>query len=177
MLRPLYVNSTTFYIYLLLFPRHFCHSCHVSFCYVSLVVMLILHNMKGMGSWACTVFSYFLMGLDIVLVEVPIYPGRWASAPIASFLAISMGLLAVIPTILAHWAHYLFPWASMAHLLYFFFYLLSCLWAYLLSFMPRWPIGLITSFLGLPQLIYFTFISCCTYGHVGCHFCHVGPLG
>ena len=64
--------------------------------------MLILHDMKGMGSRACTVFSYFLMGLDIVLAEVPIYPAHWASAPIASFLAVSMDLLAVIPAMLAH---------------------------------------------------------------------------
>ena len=173
---PLYVNSTTLCICLLLFPFRFCHSCHVSFCYMSLVFMLILHSMKGMGSWACTVFFYFLMGLDIVLVEVPICLARWAFAPIASFLAVSMGVLAIILAMLAHWAHYLsflgLPWP-----IYFIFYLLLCPWAYLLSFMPCWPIRLITSFLGLPQPIYLTFISCYAYRHVGCHSQHVGPLG
>ena len=111
---PLYVNSTTLCICLLLFPFRFCHSCHVSFCYMSLVFMLILHSMKGMGSQACTDFSHFLMGLDIVFVEVPIYLARWAFAPIASFLAVSMGVLAIILAMLAHWAHYLsflgLPW-------------------------------------------------------------------
>ena len=37
-----------------------------------------------------------------------------------------MGLLAIIPIILAHWAYYLFPWAFPAHLLYFYlFYFLT----------------------------------------------------
>ena len=82
--------------------------------------MLILHCLKGISSQACTVFSYFLMGLDIVLAKVHVHPARWAFAPIASFLVVSMDLLAIIPTMLAHWAHYLFPWASSAHLLDFF---------------------------------------------------------
>ena len=30
-----------------------------------------------------------------------------------------MGLLAIILAMLAHWAYYLFPCASLAHLLYF----------------------------------------------------------
>ena len=81
--------------------------------------MLILHGMKGMGSRACTAFSYFLMGLDIALAEALVHPARWAFAPIISFLAVPMGLLAVIPAMLAHWANHLFPWAFTTHLLYF----------------------------------------------------------
>ena len=54
------------------------------------------------------------MGLDIVFVEVPIYLARWAFAPIASFLVVSMGVLAIILAMLAHWAHSLsflgLPW-------------------------------------------------------------------
>ena len=81
-----------------------------------------------------------------------------------------------------------------------------------MSFLPCWPIGLITSFLELPRFIYFaflpfvvpmgllvviptmlligvitfflrlprpmyfTFTSCCAYGSVGYHSCHVGSL-
>ena len=68
-------------------------------------------------------------------------------------LVVPMGPLVVIPAMLAHWAFYLFSWDSTAHLLYF--YLLLCLWVRWLSFLPCWPIGLFTSFLGLPRPIYF----------------------
>ena len=47
-LQPLCVHSTILCICLLLLPRYFC-----------------------VGSWACTVSSYFPMGLDIGLAEVP----------------------------------------------------------------------------------------------------------
>ena len=40
-----------------------------------------------------------------------------------------------------------------------------------------WPIGLITSFLGLPQPICLIFTSYSSYRPVGCYSCHVGPLG
>ena len=50
-----------------------------------------------------------------------------------------MGLLASIPTILAHWACYLFPWAFSAHLLHF--YLLFLPWACWLSFCCVGPLG------------------------------------
>ena len=59
-------------------------------------------------------------------------------------LVMSMSLLVAIPAMLAHWAYYHFHWASTAHLHYF--YLLLCLWAYWLSFLSCWTIGLITSF-------------------------------
>ena len=42
-------------------------------------------------------------------------------------------------------------------------------WAY-------WPIGLITSFLGLPQPTCLIITSYSSYGSVGCYSCHVGPL-
>jgi len=58
-----------------------------------------------------------------------------------------MSLLAIIPTMLAHWVYYLFSWASLAYLLCL--YLLLCPWAYWLLFLPRWPIEFITTFLGL----------------------------
>ena len=89
--------------------------------------VLILRVMKGVGSRACTAFSYFLTSLDIALVEALVHLALRASALITSFLAMPMGLLAVIPAMLANWANYLFPWAFATHLLYF--YLLLCLWA------------------------------------------------
>ena len=72
-------------------------------------------------------------------------------------LIMHVGLLIVIPAMLAHWALYLFSWVSTAHSLYF--YLLLCMWAWWLSFLPCWPIGIFTSFLGLPRPIYFTLTS------------------
>jgi len=38
---------------------------------VSLVFVLILQSMESVGSPACTVSSYFPMGLDIGLAEFP----------------------------------------------------------------------------------------------------------
>ena len=75
---------------------------------------------------------------------------------------------------LAHWIYYFFLWAPMAHLLYL--YLLLCLWACWLSFLPCWPIEFVTSFLGLPQSIYSTFTSCYAHGPASYHFCCVDPL-
>ena len=72
-------------------------------------------------------------------------------------LVVPIGLLAIILVLLAHWVYSLFSWVSTAHLLYFF--ILLCPWAYWLSFLLCWPIGFITSFLGLLQPIYFTFHS------------------
>lgn len=148
---PLYASSTTLCICLLSLPCHFCRSCHVSFCYVSFVSMLTLRNMKGVGFRACTTFSYFFMGLDIALAKALVHLAHWASAPITSFLVVPIGLQTVIPAMLTHWDNYLFPWASLAYLLCF--YLLLCLWACWLLFLPCWPIGLITSFyfLSLPS--------------------------
>ena len=72
-------------------------------------------------------------------------------------LVVPMDPLVVIPAMLAHWAFYLFFWASMTHLLYL--YILLCLWARWLSFLPCWPIGFFISFLGLPRPIYFALTS------------------
>ena len=57
------------------------------------------------------------------------------------------------------------------------FMLLWACWLLFLSFLPCWPIGLATSFLGLPQPIYSIFTSYSSHGPAGCHFCHVGPWG
>ena len=84
----LYVSSTILYVCLLLLLRHFCHSCLVSFS----MFMLIPHNVKSMGSWACITSFYSLRGLDIVLVKAPSHPTRWASIFVAPFLAMSIGL-------------------------------------------------------------------------------------
>ena len=46
-------------------------------------------------------------------------------------------------------------------------------WAY----WPCWPIGLITSFLGLPQLTCLIFTSYSSHDLASCYSCHVGPLG
>lgn len=129
-------------------------------------------------AWAlgfCTAFSYFFTGLDIALAEALVHPTPWAFAPITSFLAMPISQPAVILAMLAHWANYLFPWASLVHLLYS--YPLLCLWVCWLSFLPCWPIGFITSFLGLPQPIYFSFTSFYAYGPVSCYSCHLDLLG
>ena len=100
----------------------FCRSCHVSFCCVSLMFMPILYGMKGVGSWACTISSYFPVGLDIGLAKVPTYPVCWAFTLVTSLPTMPMSLLAIIHVMLAHWAYYLFSWVFPAHLLYFYFF-------------------------------------------------------
>lgn len=87
--------------------------------------MLIFHGMKNMGSWACIIALYSLMGSNNVLAEVPSHATRWASAPIVSFPIIFVGLLVATPAMLAYWAYYLFSWAY-----WLYFYLLMCPRAY-----------------------------------------------
>lgn len=143
-LQPLCVHSTTLYVCLLLLPRHFCRSYHVSLCYVSLVFALILYGMKGVDFRAYIVSSYFLISLGIILAEVPAHFVHWALALIASLLTMPIGLLAVTRLL---GSPSLFSWVSMAHLLYS--YLLLCSWAYWPLFLLCWPIGLFIYFLGL----------------------------
>ena len=71
-------------------------------------------------------------------------------------LVVPMSLLAVISAMLAHWVCYLYSWASIAYLLYFYF--LLCPWACWLSFLPCWSLGLLPLF-SSPRPIYFTFTS------------------
>ena len=91
-----------------------------------------------------------------------------------------MGLVAIISTMSAHLVYHFIPWASLAHLLILYLFLLPwvcclipwafstlllhpylslLLWAYLPSFLPCQPIEFTTLFLGLPRLIYFFFTS------------------
>ena len=127
--------------------------------------------------------SIVLIGL---LATIPTTLSRWVfSLFFLSFhgsftlllpLVVSMSLLDAILATLAYWVFfYLFSWAFMTHLLYF--YLLLCPRACWLLFLPRWPIRFFTSFLGFSWPIYFTFTSCCAYGPTGCYSCHAGPLG
>ena len=53
---------------------------------------------------------------------------------------------------------------------------LLCLWTCWLSFLPCWPIGFFTYFLGLPRSIYFTFTSYCAHRPDRYHSYHVCPL-
>ena len=76
---------------------------------------------------------------------------------------------------LAHWAHYLFPWPSSAHLSHL--YLLFFLWTSWLLFLLCWLIGLSISFPMLPWSSYFIFTSYSSHGPIGCYSYHVVPLG
>ena len=62
-------------------------------------------------------------------------------------------------------------------LLLLLFIFVPCSWACWLPFLPCWSVGFVTSFIGLPRSNYYTFTSCCAYGPVGCHSCHVSSLG
>ena len=62
-------------------------------------------------------------------------------------------------------------------LLLLLFIFVPCPWACWLPFLPCWSVGFVTSFIGLPRPNYYTFTSCCAYGPVGCHSCHVSSLG
>ena len=109
----------------------------------------------------------------------------------------AVSLLTINPVILLHCVCYLFVWASLTTLLYFYF--LLPLWVYwlvflscqligllLLSFGLSWPIYLffafycshefIALFLGLSQPIYYIFTSYHSYELVGHYFCLVSPL-
>ena len=163
--------TCAFHYPLHLLPRHF----HVSFYSASLVFVLILHGMKGVGSGTCNVSFYFPTGLDIGLAKVLAHPIHWTFALVTYLPAMPMDLLAVILVMLVHWVFHIFSWAFATHLLYF--YLLLCPWVCWLSFLPCLPIELFSSFRGIPRPIYFTFTSCCAYGSIGCYSCHVGPLG
>ena len=109
----------------------------------------------------------------------------------------AVSLLTINLVILLHCVCYLFVWASLTTLLYFYF--LLPLWVYwlvflscqligllLLSFGLSWPIYLffafycshefIALFLGLSQPIYYIFTSYHSYELVGHYFCLVSPL-
>ena len=105
---------------------------------------------------------------------LPLFLGFLGPFTLSLPLIVPMSLLAFIFAMLAHWVYYLFSWVSSAHLLYL--YLLLCPWACWLSFLPCWPIGFITSFLGLPRPIYSIFTSYCVHGLTSYHSCLVGLL-
>ena len=126
---------------------------------------------SSLGFNFCCSFSCHVGPLDLL----PLPLGSHGPFTLLLSLIVSMGLLAVILATLAHWIYYPFSWGSKAHL--FYFYHLLCPWAYWLSFLPCWPTEFITSLLGFPRPIYFTFISYYAHEPVGCHSCHVGLLG
>ena len=109
----------------------------------------------------------------------------------------AVSLLTINLVTLLHCVCYLFVWASLTTLLYFYF--LLPLWVYwlvflscqligllLLSFRLSWPIYLffafycshefIALFLGLSQPIYYIFTSYHSYELAGHYFCIVSPL-
>ena len=135
-----------------------------------------------LGFYSCYLFSCYIYGLASChsycvgpLGLLPLSLGFHGLFTLLLLLIMSMGLLVVIPTMLASWVYHFFPWVSMTYLLYF--YLLLCLWAYWLLFLPCWPVVFITSFFGLPRPIYFTFTFYCAYGPIDYYSRHVGPLG
>ena len=147
MLQPLCVHSTILCICLLLLPRYFC-----------------------VGSWACTVSSYFPMGLDIGLAEVPTHLVPWAFVLVTSLLAMPIDLLAVIdplgfsPFFLGFRNPFTFFLPLVVHMgLLAVILVLLAHWAFYL-FSWAWP-------------IYFTFTSCCSHEPASSHSYHVGPLG
>ena len=86
-----------------------------------------------------------------------------------------MGLLAVISCHIGPLGFYLFPWALITHLLYF--YLLLYPWAYWLSLLAMLAHWASTSFLEFSWPTCFTFTSYCAYRPVGCHFLLCWPIG
>lgn len=158
-------SATTIWVCLLSFPHHSCRSCAVFF-YHAYQVKFVFYDMRH--TWA---FGLALPSMEQALPR----QGPLFVQPIGClflpFLVHSMGLLAI----LAHQAYYLFPQSPLAHFPHLFplFFPLACQ----LSFLPCWPIGLATSFLGLSQPTNFTFTSYSSHGPVGYYSCHVDPLG
>ena len=109
----------------------------------------------------------------------------WAFIPtefITSFLRLPQPIYFVFTfycahgPISCHFCHvgplglYLFSWDSST------LYLLLCPRACWLSFLSRWLIRFITTFLEIHRPIYFVFTSYCVHELAGCHSCHVDPL-
>ena len=139
-----------FHLYLLFFPR----VCQLLF----------------LSCWPIGLATSFLGPLGLL----PLFLGFLSSLTLSLPLILSMGLLAVILVMLAHWACYLFSWASLTHLLHF--YLIFFPWTYWLLFLPCQPIGLTTSFL-VSLTLYFIFTFYSSHGFASCYSCHVGSLG
>ena len=110
------VSSTILYVCLLLLPHRFCHSCLISFC---CMFVLIPHSETSVGSSACTASFYSLRGPGHCLGKSPYWSNSLGFHFCCSFSCHAYGL-----AMLAHWTYYLFHWAPVAHLLYF--YLLLC---------------------------------------------------
>ena len=102
--------------------------------------------------WACwlSFLPHWPIGFITLLLG---FPGPFTL--LLSFI-MSMGLLTVIPTTLAHWVYYLFSWASSAHLLYFYHLLFP--WVCWLSFLSCWFIEIIILLLSLILLFPLIFL-------------------
>jgi len=113
-------------------------------------------------------FSSSLRRIGIVEIRASTHIVHWVLIPAIPPI-LPMGLLVVIPVMLAYWLSYLFSWDSPFHLLhiYLLFFSLAC-WP---LFLPCRPIELVTSFLRLPQPTYFIFTSYSSHGPAG----HVIP--
>ena len=64
---------------------------------------------EGCGLLGLNHSLLFPYGLRWCLGKSPCSSNRWASTLIVYFRAMSVGLLAAIPALLAYWVHYLFP--------------------------------------------------------------------
>ena len=67
---------------------------------------------------------------------LPLFLGFSSSFTSPLLLILPIGLLAVIPTMLTHWACYLFFWASLTHLLHLYLLFFPCLPHLYLIFFP-----------------------------------------
>ena len=148
MLWPLCISSTTLCICFLLLPCHFCRSCHVFFYCMSCVhAYPAWYKRCGLlGLHHSLLFPY---GLGWCVGRSSYSSNRWTSTVIFYFRAMSMGLLATIPAMLAYWVHYLFPPQPNC------FIFTSCC-AYGLASYHSCHVGslsLLPLFLGFPDLI------------------------
>ena len=107
-----------------------------------------------LGSYSCHFFSFPWARCHVgPLGSLPLSLGF--TGPLISFLPLilSMGLLAINSIMLAHWACYLFSWASLV--LLFHLYLLFFSWVCWLLFLPCQLIG----FTNLISPFVFLFLS------------------
>lgn len=126
--------------------------------------MFFSYGVRSVWAFRFTLPSFILPWTGYCLGKSICPYSHWASTSTIPLLTLVIGLLVVIPALLAHKACYLFPWASSACLSYL--YLVFLPWACWLS-LPCWPIELVTSFLGLLQSVYLIFTSYSSYGPTG----------
>ena len=122
---------------LAIIPDILAHWANYLFPWASLTHLFYFTSCYAYGPAGCHSCHIGLLGLWSLFLGFP------SSFTLLLPLVVPMGLLAIIPIILAHWAYYLFPWAFPAHLLYFYLFCFLALSSFLVVGLFL-PLGLLS---------------------------------